>query len=140
MRIKIEINTHERSTACGLIRLPYTVESPWWSGRAQVLTFAPEELVATKLRALHQRRKGRDLFDLWLALTQMSLDPDEILRCFEPYRPDGYTRDDALASFDEKVRHTGFRNDLTALVTDYPDGYSVDAAAALVRAALLQRV
>jgi len=40
-----------------------------------VLTFEPAELVATKLRALYQRRMGRDLFDLWLALTHIGLDP-----------------------------------------------------------------
>lgn len=48
------------------VRLPFTITNSWFTGKTQVLTFDPAELVATKLRALHQRKKGRDLFDLWL--------------------------------------------------------------------------
>ena len=140
MRIKIEINTHERNNARELVRLPFKVASPWWSGEAAVLTFAPEELIATKLRAIYQRRKGRDLFDMWLALVQMGLDPTEIVECFAPYRPEGYTRALALENFDKKVAHAGFRTDLNALVTEFPDGYTLDEAAALVRAHLLEQV
>lgn len=140
MRVKIEINTHETSTARPLIHLPYEVSSPWWVGRAEVLTFTPEELVATKIRALHQRRKGRDLFDLWLALTQMDLAPGEILEAFGPYRPDGYNRNAALATFAEHVAHAGFRTDLDPLVREIPDGYTIDDAAELIRTQLLEHV
>ncbi|MGH2469017.1 MAG: nucleotidyl transferase AbiEii/AbiGii toxin family protein [Chloroflexota bacterium] len=42
------------------------MKSPWFTGSADVPTFALEELLGTKLRALYQRRKGRDLFDLVL--------------------------------------------------------------------------
>lgn len=73
MRVKIEINTYETSPARPHRRATYGVESGWWSGSGEVLTFQPEELVATKLRALFQRKKGRDLFDLWLALTVLGL-------------------------------------------------------------------
>lgn len=139
MRVKVEINTYETGPARPLIRLPHTVESPWWSGRADVQTFASPELVATKLRALHQRRKGRDLFDLWLALTEMRLDPDEIVACFAPYRPDGYDRAAAEATLAEHVSHTGFRGDVAAL-TEVPGDYDIDAAAALIRAELLARL
>jgi hypothetical protein len=40
------------------------VENPWFTGQAAVVSFEPEELFGTKLRALLQRRKGNDLFDL----------------------------------------------------------------------------
>ena len=69
LRIKVEVNTHERSPALPLANVPFRVESPWWTGQAQVRTFQLAELIATKLRALYQRSKGRDLFDVWLALT-----------------------------------------------------------------------
>jgi predicted nucleotidyltransferase component of viral defense system len=69
LRIKLEVNTHERSPALPLEQRPFRVESSWWTGEAQVLTFQLAELIATKLRALYQRSKGRDLFDIWLALT-----------------------------------------------------------------------
>jgi hypothetical protein len=40
------------------------------------------ELIATKLRALYQRRMGRDLFDLWIALQLKRVDPTRIVRAF----------------------------------------------------------
>lgn len=58
MRVKIEINTYETSPARQHRRTAYGVESGWWSGTADVLTFQPEELVATKLRALFSARKA----------------------------------------------------------------------------------
>ena len=76
---------------------------------ADVLTFQLEELVATKLRALFQRKKGRDLFDLWLALTILGLDPAEIVDCFGPYKPEGYTAERARQGLDEHLADEGFR-------------------------------
>jgi predicted nucleotidyltransferase component of viral defense system len=61
MRIKIEINTLERTPASPLIKLPFEVSSPWFSRTTEVQTFSLAELMATKLRALFQRAKGRDL-------------------------------------------------------------------------------
>ena len=139
LQVKIEINTYETSPARPPIRLGYQVRSPWWSGTADVLTFEPAELMATKVRALYQRRKGRDLFDLWLALTQMGLDPDDILGCFGPYRPDGYTAELAVANLEEHVADPGFRSDLLDLTT-VSSGYDIDDAAATVTEHLLRRV
>jgi Nucleotidyl transferase AbiEii toxin, Type IV TA system len=50
-----------------------------------------EELTATKARALFQRSRGRDLFDLWLAVEDAGVTPAAIAGCFGPYRPDGWT-------------------------------------------------
>ena len=140
LRVKVEMNTHERSPARPHVRLPFRVDSRWWAGEAAVLTFTPEELVATKLRAIHQRKKGRDLFDLWLALTELALDPDEILACFVPCRPDGYARLAALATFDGHVADPVFRRDLDQLVVQTPAGYDIDEAATVVRSLLLERI
>ena len=48
-------------------------------------TFEIDELLGTKLRALYQRRKGRDLFDLWLGISQGMLAPERIVACFTEY-------------------------------------------------------
>jgi predicted nucleotidyltransferase component of viral defense system len=61
-KLKVEVNTHERTPAASTVRLPYEVTSNWWSGQADVHTFSLAELVATKIRATYQRRKGRDLY------------------------------------------------------------------------------
>lgn len=140
LRIKVEINTHETSPARGLIRVPFTVHSDWFTGSADVLTFTPAELVSTKLRALFQRTKGRDLFDLWLALTNLELDPVEIIGAFTPYRPEGYTADRAVKNFNDKLSSEAFRHDLDLLVTQWPEGYDIDTAAELIVESLLRRV
>jgi len=129
MRVKIEVNTFERSPASPPVRIPFRVESSWFSGSAEVLTFTLDEVVATKIRALFQRSKGRDLFDLWLALTQLGTAPSSIVEAFAPYRPDGYTGRRAELNLREKLTRPAFREDIRVLVTAWPEGYDIDAAA-----------
>lgn len=85
MRLKVEINTREHFAVFGLHRPPFIVGNPWFSGQANITTYQIEELLGTKLRALYQRKKGRDLYDLWLALTSLEIDDRKVVRCFERY-------------------------------------------------------
>lgn len=140
MRIKVEVNTHERTPANPLIRIPYQVDSSWFTGEADVLTFTFDEVVATKIRALFQRSKGRDLFDLWLAVTQLDVPASSIVDAFGAYRPNGYTRGRAELNLQEKVKRAAFREDLQGLVAAWPDGYDIDAAAELVAADVLSLI
>ena len=71
-KIKIEINTFERSPMLPLVPHEHEVASSYCMVKANIPTFQVEELIATKLRALYQRSKGRDLYDLWLALTELT--------------------------------------------------------------------
>jgi predicted nucleotidyltransferase component of viral defense system len=64
IRLKIEIHTAEREAYDTPQSILLQVENPWFSGKADIATFSREEMLATKLRALLQRDKGRDLFDL----------------------------------------------------------------------------
>jgi predicted nucleotidyltransferase component of viral defense system len=136
MTIKVEINTFERSPARPVLRRDYRVESPWFSGTAPVTTFDLSELIATKIRALFQRKKGRDLFDLWLAVRHAGVSVDDIAACFEPYRPDTWTASRALANLDAKLADPQFLRDLDALVNRRPDGYDVDDARSIVEAVI----
>jgi predicted nucleotidyltransferase component of viral defense system len=140
LRVKVEVNTHERSPAVPLVQLPFAVESSWYTASADVTTFHPAELITTKIRALYQRKKGRDLFDLWLALTELKLDPDAILAAFGPYRPEGLTRKTAEANLRAKLDDPDFRDDLTLLVTTWPDGYDLTTAADLIITTLHARL
>lgn len=137
IRVKVEVNTHERSPALPLTSRPHQVDSSWWSGKANIRTFQPAELMATKIRALYQRSKGRDLFDLWLALEHLHLQPRAILTAFGPYRPDGFNAAKAAENLVVKLNDPVFRTDLDPLVPAWPDGYDIDTAAALVTAQLL---
>ena len=132
MSMKVEVNTYERSPARELARVPYTLDSQWYQGSADVQTYAIAELVATKIRALFQRSKGRDLFDLWLALTELAVPPADIIECFAPYRPDRYTAALAEQNLRAKLAAVTFRQDLDQLVSTRRLEYDIDDAAELV--------
>ncbi len=68
IRLKIEINTREIHAFDEPTTRPLMVANPWFLGETTVPTFSREEMLATKLRALLQRDKGRDLYDLAHAL------------------------------------------------------------------------
>jgi predicted nucleotidyltransferase component of viral defense system len=140
IKIKIEVNTRERVTALPTYKQLFVVDSPWWSGQAQVQTYHPPELIATKLRALYQRSKGRDLFDIWMALTELNLEPGEILAAFPMYRPERYNSVLAIANLDAKLAEHRFRADLEFLTAPSAASYDIDIAAELVKEVLLARI
>ena len=84
-KLKVEINTREHQNLFGLHDYPFRVDNPWFTGQSNVTSFAAEELFGTKLRALLQRRKSRDLFDLSEGLLQLNLDLDKMIQCFDHY-------------------------------------------------------
>ena len=57
----------------------------WFSGKCKLTAYALDELVGTKLRALYQRKKGRDLFDLQTALKSGLLSEGRVLECYRKY-------------------------------------------------------
>ena len=85
LSLKVEINTREHSNFSGLKTYPFELASGWHEGRTEIVSFEPEELFGTKLRALLQRRQGRDLFDLSEGLKQLALDPPKVVACLEHY-------------------------------------------------------
>lgn len=72
--VMFEVNCNDIAPLLDLRRIPLGVDNRWWSNRAEVLTFDPCELGGTKFRALAQRRKGRDLSDLWMARRELGLE------------------------------------------------------------------
>ena len=85
MRLKVEVNTYEHFSEMGYVQMPFAIESPWFSGDAVIMTYSIDELLGTKLRALYQRRKGRDLFDLSYAMEHGTVDAEAVLQCFRRY-------------------------------------------------------
>jgi predicted nucleotidyltransferase component of viral defense system len=85
LKLKVEINTREHESYLGSRSYPLVVDTDWYQGQAEIASFEPEELFGTKLRALLQRRKNRDLFDLHQGLDQLELDPDRLVACFNHY-------------------------------------------------------
>ncbi len=119
MRLKIEINSREHFSELGHTHHPFTVSSRWWSGTANVTSFELDELLGTKLRALFQRKKGRDLFDLWYAIYRQASSPERIVACFDRYMRESGVRV-TRAIFEEnlarKLTDSVFRADMTPLL------------------------
>lgn len=65
MRLKIEINTGEHFVILDLKKMKMQVDSPWYRGKADILVYEIEELLATKMRALYQRKKDV-IFMIWI--------------------------------------------------------------------------
>lgn len=106
------------------LELPFKVESEWFFGEAQVRTYQLDELMGSKLRALHQRRKGRDLFDLWLLLSQDMLDLARVIQVFKAhgeYTGQLITRKAFEQSMLEKSKNEDFRNEITNLISGDTD-------------------
>lgn len=120
MRLKIEINCREHFTVLGLQQVSFEVKNGWFSGKCMVNTYCIEELLGTKLRALYQRRKGRDLFDLDRALSNLDLDMDKLIKCYKEYInfSDGVnpTGKMFLANMEEKMLDDEFRNDIYTIL------------------------
>jgi len=85
LRLKVEINSREHFSVFGFERVPFSVASRWFDGTADIVTCELDELLATKMRALYQRRKGRDLFDLAIGLDNTAADPGRIVEAFTAY-------------------------------------------------------
>lgn len=120
MRLKIEINCREHFTVLGLQQVPFEVNNGWFSGKCMINTYHVEELLGTKLRALYQRRKGRDLFDLDLAVTNLEIDEGKLIQCYKEYInfSDGVnpTSKMFVANMEEKMQDDEFRNDIFTIL------------------------
>ena len=139
-KIKIEINTFERSPALGYNFVDHSVDSPYYSGNAQVRTFYAEELTATKIRALYQRSKGRDLYDLWLALTELHLSPDEILKAFPVYRPEQMDEASISHNLRRKLADPQFTDDVVNLLRHDAPKYDPPTAGQYIEKVLLRKI
>ena len=130
---KIETNVVEVEGLRERVTRPYSVESSWWTGHADIATYGIEELMGTKLRALYQRRKGRDLFDLWLVLTTLQPDETLIVEALRHYmHQDVFGFANLATNLAEKLDNREFREDLAQLVVNVPAEYEPDVAANMV--------
>lgn len=119
MRLKVEVNTQENFSVLGYRAVPFEVYSDWFSNKVNVNTFALNELLGTKVRALYQRRKGRDLFDLWYSLAHCECSPEEIVLCFSKYMEHHgvkVPRKDLVANLESKICDKRFLSDVPSLL------------------------
>ncbi len=108
LRLKVEIHTREHFSVYGHDARPLAVASRWFTGQADIRTFQLDELLATKIRALLQRRRGRDLFDLWDATHRAEVDPVRVMAAFQKY----------MDAEGQRVTRAQFERDLAAKAQD----------------------
>lgn len=120
LRLKIEINCREHFNVLGWKIFPYEVKNDWFSGKTDITTYHIDELLGTKLRALYQRSKGRDLFDLYYANANLKLDYEKLFECYNAYmhfvvdKPPNKKK--FLANLTEKQLNPDFIGDLEGLL------------------------
>jgi predicted nucleotidyltransferase component of viral defense system len=121
MRLKLEINCKEHFNVLDWVDFPFEVNSEWFSGKAKIRTYNINELLGTKLRALYQRSKGRDLFDLDYARQNVILDYEHIITCYNKYisyatgkKPP--SKKEFLLNIEEKELNAEFIGDMEALL------------------------
>jgi len=144
IRLKVEINCREHFSVLGWQKFPFSVESEWYTDSCEITTYQLEELLGTKLRALYQRRKGRDLFDLYTAITQKDLNFDQIITCYREYMnfvvgTNAPTQKEFLLNMEEKMQDDEFLGD-TQLLLRNGEAYDPQKAYELVKNRLIEKI
>lgn len=142
MRLKIEINCREHFTVFGLKEYDYNMKSDWFRGSCQIKTFIIEELLGSKLRALYQRKKGRDLFDIWYTLTTIQVNTNEVISAFKKFMKKSnspLTAIQFIKNMEEKLNDSFFTGD-TATILNPEIVYNPEIAWELVRKKLIEKI
>jgi predicted nucleotidyltransferase component of viral defense system len=95
------------------------MDSEWFTGKADIITYEINELMATKLRALYQRRKGRDLFDLWYVVKNHLVQLDEVFEIFAKYCDYNQVKisgEEFIKNLEQKKDSRDFRADMNVLL------------------------
>jgi predicted nucleotidyltransferase component of viral defense system len=118
-KLKIEINTAEHFQVLPLKTAIFSIDSAWFKGTADILTYEMDELMATKLRALYQRRKGRDLFDVWYVADRNLINLNRVFDIFSKYcsyNDMKITCEEFLKNLELKKNHRDFHMDMRILL------------------------
>jgi hypothetical protein len=89
-------------------------------GMESVCSLARKRTSRAKLKSLYQRRKGRDLFDLDIALSKLAIVTDKLIQCYKEYInfSDGVnpTSKMMIGNLNEKMNDNEFRNDIFTIL------------------------
>ncbi len=121
MRLKVEINSIEPFSVYGFTTQHHSVNSPWFSGSSDISTYCLDELMSTKLRALFQRSKGRDLFDLWIGIKKYQVDCNRVVNGFKKYNQHHGTiilQKQFEENVSRKMSDPTFLNDISPLLAE----------------------
>jgi predicted nucleotidyltransferase component of viral defense system len=145
LKLKVETNCREHLIIKGWEKKKFLVNSDWYKGDCEITTYKLEELLGTKLRALYQRRKGRDLYDLYKVISENEVDTDAIIHCFKEYIKFSTgnipSQKDFIENMDAKMKNLNFLGDITALLRqDEKQKYDQQKAYIFIKEKLLQKI
>lgn len=142
LKLKVEVNCREHHTIYGIKEIEYSMDSDWYRGRVFIPTYELEELLGTKMRALYQRKKGRDLFDLWYALTATNVQPDKIIEAWKFYmvhEENSVSQQNFIDNVEEKITDSDFVGDMNGLLRPQIR-YPITQAHHLINSVLLEKI
>lgn len=120
LRLKIEINCREHFSVLGWTDKSFSVNTDWFNSLTNIQTYQLEEMIGTKLRALYQRKYGRDLYDIYKALKTTSLNIDRVIQSYKEYMAfvvdNPPTQKQYLNNLEAKMKDRGFLEDTTSLL------------------------
>lgn len=121
LEIVVEANATERTSYRPVAELPFSYPFREQNASATVNGFEIHEMLGTKMRALFQRKRGRDLFDLYWALTesQTLVNPAEVIESFQYYMQQEGTiawRAEFVGILRSHLRDRGFITDMNSLL------------------------
>lgn len=141
LEIVVEANVTERKPHRAVVEMPFSFPFREKAVQARIKGFDIHEMLGTKMRAMFQRKRGRDLFDLYWALTKSPtpVDPAAIIASFEHYLNQEGTRArraEFIGILENHLKDRGFCSDMEPLLrTDI--NYDPHAAGKLVKIHLL---
>jgi len=143
LRLKIEINCREHFSILGYKEKERSLDNSWAKGSFKLITFEIEEMLGTKLRALYQRKKGRDLFDLYYALSKAEIDSKKLIKSYKEYMAVSVdkppTQKQFILNMEEKLKDPDFQGDIYALLRPGVL-YDQNEAYDLVKSQLIEKI
>ena len=141
LEIVVEANVTERKPHRTVVEMPFSFLFRDKAVQTRIKGFDIHEMLGTKMRAMFQRKRGRDLFDLYWALTKSPtpVDPAAIIASFEHYlKQEGTKADRAefIGILDDHLKDRGFCSDTEPLLRS-GISYDPQSAGRYVKANLL---
>ena len=121
LEIVVEANVTERKPHRAVVEMPFSFPFRDKAVQTRIKGFDIHEMLGTKMRAMFQRKRGRDLFDLYWALTKSPtrVDPAAIIASFEHYLKQEGTkagRAEFIGILDDDLKDRGFCSDTEPLL------------------------
>ena len=139
--IVVEANVTERKPHLSVVEIPFSFPFREKPVQTQIKGYDIHEMLGTKLRAMFQRKRGRDLFDLYWALTKSTspVDPSGIIESFQHYMKQEGTkagRAEFVGILEAHLKDRGFCSDMEPLLR-HGISYDPQSAGSFIKANLL---